>query len=265
MLGGMSLAAGPAYATDHPSWAAGVRSDGGRLSVHVDQLPLRDLIATLERTGLARIVVRGNLSGMTVSDSFDDSDVAHALRRMLSAHSHLLIDRGASDDVRVIELILLTPRDSEQPANGGEPVGLTNELLGEDVSVEALMDAARSSSSPAERAAAAEQLAYRPGSGPGRARHADQVLVEQLSDPDEQVRARALETLKDTSDAVPEDAVAQVARNDISAERRIQALELLAERVAERARGPLKVALADSAPAVRARARELIDDWDLAR
>jgi HEAT repeat protein len=91
----------------------------------------------------------------------------------------------------------------------------------------------------------------------------EELLVAQLSDPDEQVRARALETLKDTADDVPVNALTQMAHDDASAERRIQALELLAERVDQKARGPLRRALADPQPAVRERARELIEDWHL--
>jgi hypothetical protein len=146
------------------------------------------------------------------------------------------------------------------PASSGVPETPFDEPPTEELIREAL-----SSATATERAAAAEALAYRSESGSTTTGYAEQVLAQQLSDPDEQVRARALETLKDTADQVPVDALAQVARDDASAERRIQALELLAERVEQEARGPLRLALADLAPAVRERARELIEDWHLNR
>jgi hypothetical protein len=269
-----------AGAADGPVASAGIRLQGERLSLRADRMPFTQLVASLNRTGRVTVVVHGDAARLTVSDSFDGTDLGQALRRLLSAHSHVLIDRRtAADATRVLEVILLPSPD----VTGPEPMAaaIPAAAAEEDPAVRASADAeearrdepatedlvhdALSSATATERAAAAEALAYRSQFGDTTTRYAEHVLAEQLSDPDEGVRARALETLKDTSDAVPEDAVAQVAGNDISAERRIQALELLTERVPQRARGPLKVALADSAPAVRARARELIHDWDLAR
>ena len=162
LLGSLSLAAAPAVPADPAGDTAQVRVDGERLSLHVDDMPLGELLATLERSGGVRVEVHGGApSGVRVSDSFDDADVAQALRRVLSAHSHLLIDRGTSQGApRVIELILF------------------------------------SATPGAERAAAAEELAY-----PSDAGYADQVLVQHFSDPDEQVRSRALETLRYTARA----------------------------------------------------------------
>lgn len=241
LLIGLILTAGPLFAAGPPSTASALRIDGARLSLRADRLPLRELLAALERHGLARIEVRGDMSGIAVSDAFDDTDVLQALRRVLSAHSHLLIDRGASKEVRRIELILLT-------SPGGAADNPVSDLGG----------------SVAAEGAAPEALAAEPaGEAPQDAELASQVLVEQLSDPDEDVRAGTLEALKDTGDAIPVDAVAQVAQDDASAERRIQALELLAERAERKARGPLRRALQDSDPAVRARAGELIEDWHL--
>jgi hypothetical protein len=230
-------------------------------------MPLGELLAALERSGRVRVDVHGDPSGVTVSDSFDEADVASGLRRLLSAQSHVLIDRGAAQGApRVIELILLSSRpsqesgpgaESDRPASGGASVASAAAPPPADV----LANAALSATSAAERAAAAEELAYRSdGEGAG---YADGVLAQQLSDPDEQVRSRALETLKDTAEAVPVDALAQMAREDASAARRVQALELLAERAERKARGPLRRALADPAPEVSTRARDLIEDWHL--
>jgi hypothetical protein len=105
---------------------AEVRIADGRLSLHTEDLPLRELIATLERSGLARIEVHGDASGITVSDSFEDTDVAQGLRRVLSAHSHVLIDRGPQDHApRTIEVILLSSLAGAQSGTGPDSDRLT--------------------------------------------------------------------------------------------------------------------------------------------
>jgi HEAT repeat protein len=131
--------------------------------------------------------------------------------------------------------------------------------------VDVLLAKATSSAPANERAAAAEAIAYRPDHADGTPGYANQVLLQMLSDSDEEVRARALETIKDTADRVPFDALAQVAREDASAKRRMQALELLVERSENgEAREALRVAFNDPDAAVRERARELVADWHIA-
>jgi hypothetical protein len=125
---------------------ADVRITDGRLSLRTEHLPLGALIARLERSGLAGIEVHGDASGITVSDSFEGADVAQTLRRVLSAQSHVLIDRGPHDEgPRIIELILLS-----SPADGRSGAGPAPEQLA---------NAALPSASPAERASAAEAVA----------------------------------------------------------------------------------------------------------
>jgi hypothetical protein len=267
MLGGLSIVAVPAIAADQTGAASRVRFDGQRLSLHVEHMPFGELLATLERSGLVKVVLHGDPSSVTVSDSFGEMDVAQALRRVLSTHSHVLIDRGPHERApRIIELILFASQAGERSGAGsGTDQSATDSApvapRGAQSPADVLANTALSAASAGERAAAAEELAYRSSSE--RERYADQVLAQQLSDPDEQVRRRALETIKDTAETVPVDAVAQVAREDASAERRVQALELLAERGERRARRPLHSALADPAPEVSKRARELIEDWHL--
>jgi hypothetical protein len=267
LLGGLSLATGAALAAGESGDALAVRLDGERLSLHVERMPLGELLAALERSGRVRVGIHGDLSGVTVSDSFNDADVAQALRRVLSGHSHMLIDHGATQHGRRdIELILLGSRGVAGPEPRSDPgrFAPADESDGSpeaQPTAEALLNIALSAASAEERAAAGEALAYQDDSA--GAGYAGDVLVQQLSDPEEQVRARALETLKDTAEEVPVDALEQVARDDVSAERRVQALELLAERTGPKARAPLRRALADTAPEVSARARELIEDWHL--
>lgn len=278
-LGSLLLVGTSARAADGPV-APAVRLEGERLSLRADRMPLTQLVASLNRSGRVAVVVHGDAAGLTVSDSFDGTDVGQALRRLLSARSHVLIDRRtAADATRVLEVILLPSPDATGPAPMAAAMPATaadtgstvhaaadaEETRRDEPPTEELVHDALSSATATERAAAAEALAYRSQSGNMTTGYAEQVLAQQLSDPDEQVRARALTTLKDTADAVPVDALAQVARDDASAELRIQALELLAERTEQQARGPLRLALADPMPAVRKRSRELIEDWDLNR
>ena len=145
---------------------AEVRIADGRLSLHTEGLPLPELIATLERRGLARIEVRGDVSGITVSDSFQGADVAQALRRVLSAHSHVLIDRGPQDHApRTIELILLLSPAGGQPGSGPESDQLTigSASTGTSSSADALAQVARDDPSDKRRVQLLEPHAERAG------------------------------------------------------------------------------------------------------
>jgi hypothetical protein len=258
MLGWLSLAVGSAGAAVPAGAGSEIRIEGKRLSVIAERMALGDLLAALEQRGIARVTVQGDASRIVVSDSFEASDATQVLRRVLSAHSHILLDRGTpAGGLRYIQVILLGP-----PGTTAIKVAPSAPSQLES-SAETLVYEALSSASGTERATAAEALAYRSPAEATAADYVDSVLAQQLIDADENVRARALETLKDTADAVPLDALTQVAREDASAERRIQALELLAERGEQDASAPLRIALSDPEPAVRERARELIEDWHL--
>jgi hypothetical protein len=240
-LGSVLLVGTSAAAADGLAASARVRLDGELLSLRVDRVPLTRLVASLNRSGHVAVVVRGGAAQITVSDWFEATDIGQALRRLLSTYSHVLIDRRtAADATRVLEVILLL----SPAAPGSEPIA------------EAIPPVETDEGPAADASPDAPQQ-------PLDLPPTEALLAQQLSDPDEQVRARALETLKDTADDVPLNTLTQVARDDASADRRIQALELLAERVDQKARGPLRLALADPEPAVRKRARELIEDWHL--
>jgi hypothetical protein len=148
--------------------APAIRFDGERVSLHVESMPLGELLATLERRGRVRVDVHGDASsGVTVSDSFDDADVVQALRRVLSAQSHVLIDRGTSQGAqRVIELILFsaprsagsgTGQESDRPASSSVPVASS----AAPAPAEVLVNAAPSATSGADRDVSAEGRAIR--------------------------------------------------------------------------------------------------------
>lgn len=132
-----------------------VRIEDARLSLNTERLPLRELIATLERSGLARIEVHGDPSGITVSDSFEGTDVAQALRRVLSAHSHVLIDRGPQDHApRTIELILLSsPASGRSGPPESDRLAIDSVPAGASAPADVLANAALSSATPEENTA----------------------------------------------------------------------------------------------------------------
>jgi len=260
VLGCQILGAGLACAEDLPS--PDVRLEGDRLSVNAHAMPLASILESINRSAGVVIALQGEPTGIAVSDSFRDTDVRQALQRLLSQHSHVLIDHGSANSPRRIEVILLgrPGRPTRNPVGPDKTPAIATELS--DQPAEFLVATALSAAPSAERAAAAEAIAYRGGDAGGTPAYSDSVLAQMLSDPVEDVRAGALETLKDTADHLPFDALAQVAREDPSPERRIQALELLVERAENgEALEPLRIALNDSEPTVNERARDLVLDW----
>jgi len=168
-LGSVLLVGTSVAAPDGPAASAGLRLDGEQLSLRVDRMPLTRLVASLNRSGHVAVVVRGGAAQITVSDSFEATDIGQALRRLLSTYSHVLIDRRtAADATRVLEVILLrspAALGSEPMAEAIPPVE-TDEDRVADASPDALQ----------------QPLDVPP---------TEELLAQQLSGSDEQVRARA--------------------------------------------------------------------------
>lgn len=241
----------------------GVRIDRSHVSLNGQAVTLTDVLSALGCNAIT-VNFHGDPSQVPVADAFENLEVTRALGRMLSAYSHILIDHGPVAGQRQIDVIMLGATDTAPrrfEAQPAEPHAASADAA--DVSAETLVS--RAVSGEAElRANAAEALAYRHDEANGAPAYGDQVLLQMLSDPDESVRARALETIKDTADETPLEALTQVAREDSSTERRIQALELLVERSEKgESHEPLRIALNDPEPAVRRRARELALDWHI--
>lgn len=240
-----------------------VRVQGDRFDLDASGITLAELLTSLSRDARVAFTIRGDPSRVQVSDSFEDMNLRLGLQRVLSAHSHLLVDHRTAESIRHIELILLG-------AGAGTPPQFIQALAQSDASTIALDESPESllakvvSRAPAaERAAAADAVAYsiEPDESGG---YGDQFLIQLLADPDESMRARAIESLKDTADSVPFPDLAQVAREDPSAAVRARALELIVERSENGEwREPLGIALSDYEAAVRERARELALDWHL--
>jgi hypothetical protein len=255
-----------------PATPAGVSLEDDRLTLHVERMPLSELVASISHSGSVTIQVKGDPSSVLVTASFEDIELRRALRRLLSDHSYLLIEQVMPAASRgVIEVILLGAHDEASSVTAaselhtepdGEGAEASTSLAGarlEERPLDELVDTALSSGSAETRAAAVDAIAYAAAGGE-KATYADQVLVHSLSDPAEQVRAQALETIKDTADEVPVGALARMAREDPSPDLRIRALELLVERAGHGAHESLRTALLDPEPAVQERAGELVDD-----
>lgn len=260
-LTGVVLASVTALAQE--SQSPGVRIVGDRPGLETSGMPLFEWLAALGRdTGVA-FTVRGDPSQLRVSDSYAGPDLRRALQRALAPHSHLLVDHGIIASRRHVEVILLAAGTGQPPRRlaAARPFGETTAAFEEPV--DELLAKVFSSAPAAERAAALDAVAYRTG-GQGKGGGADQLLAQMLSDADDTLRSRAIETLKDTADRLPFAALAQVAREDASAALRTQALELLVERSESGEwREPIRVALNDPDPSVRARAHGLVLDWHL--
>jgi hypothetical protein len=165
---------------------ANVRIEDARLSLHTERLPLDELLARVERSGLARIEVHGDVSGITVSDSFGYMDIAQALRRVLSAHSNVLIDRAPQDhDPRAIVLILLASPAGERTGPGFESDWLASgsAAIGLGSPADVVANAGLSSASLVERE--------------GRKSRAP--LRRALADVSPEVRAHARELIEDSA------------------------------------------------------------------
>ena len=146
-------------------------------------------------------------------------------------------------------------RPVAEPSPGRMPAEASRGMRIEEQPVGRLIDQALHSAVAAERAAAVGAIVYA-----APADDAVTVVVQALFDGDEQVRAAALDALKETSAEMPGDAVLAVLRVDPSPARRIQALELLVERATGPVVDTLRLALVDPEHSVRARAAELIED-----
>ncbi len=235
-----------------------------RIDMEVWKRPLREVAAQLAQQGSVDILIPAVAEGLEVSASLVDVDARGALQRLLAHRSYMLVERGAGrsgdHDRAVIEIVLFGAGARGGSTGVAPPIRFA---ANEDPSVDELVQSALAATSGTERAAALDAIAYRDPETRGPASRSEPVLSSALSDPDEEVRAQAITTLKDTADTIPFDALSQVAREDENAAIRIQALELLVERGEERALEPVRIALLDSEDAVRARAQELIEEWHL--
>jgi hypothetical protein len=253
--------------------------ESGRLSGQLNGVPLAEVLRLLAGAVPLTVIARGPLPETPVTATLAGVDLEAAVKRLLRGHAYLLVyvEEGVPSGPplqRLAEIVILPASQPDPPvpvaARPAAPVPAAPAADARAAAAKpspelaALAHAALWGASAEERADAIEAVAYEGAAGtPGDS--VPVVLTAALSDPDEGVRARALEALKDTVDAeaLPLAELAWMAIEDGSPARRIQALELLAERAETEAAGPLRQALADPEAEVRERARELLTDLHL--
>ena len=235
-----------------------VSARDGRITLDVSGRPLRDVLAALADALQVTVTTNGARLDERVSATLTDVDAEQALRRLLAGHSYLLI-HGGHPTPRSVEVVILRESRAEPPRETAPAVVAPFTRP----SLDALTHVALHGPDATERADAIEAMAYEAQAAAPGDRHAGDVLELALHDPDEGVRARALETIKDTQEDVPVPALSRMASADRSPARRAEALALLAERADTAAIPALRRALSDADASVRERARELLDDLHL--
>jgi HEAT repeat protein len=286
-LAALLVLTGPAVASLRLTVAAQPRgpavfvADGGRVSARLDGVPLPQVLRLLARAVPLTVTVRGSLPDVSITATLDDVNLEAAVKQLLRGYAYFLVyaEAAASSGPparRLLEIVILSGGTAHPPGPiaAGSDASIPPQKVPDPrhaattdaPELDALVHTALWSAEPDARAAALEAVAYEAAAAEGPEDHAGRVLTAALNDPDETVRERALETLKDTADAeaLPVGDLVRLAAEDASPARRVQALELLAERAEAEAAGPLRRALLDPEPEVRERARELLEDLRLA-
>jgi hypothetical protein len=233
-----------------------------RLSVTLDRVPLRDALATLAHEAPFKISVKGEVEAGPVSTSLHDVELEQGLRRLLRGTSYAMTYAPASsapaspDQLRIVELMVFgsekaasNPRDrvmGPQPFDATEALPLRS---GEDATA-----SVPTVPPPEDRSPSLDDLGQR------RSPEIETTLGSALDDPQEEVRATALEVLRDTGTAVPVERLTRLAREDAHAHVRMNALAPLADHAPEAAQQALEAALQDAEPAIRERAERLLED-----
>jgi HEAT repeat protein len=96
--------------------------------------------------------------------------------------------------------------------------------------------------------------------GHQRSPELETTLGSALDAPQEEVRATALEVLRDTGSAVPVERLSRLAREDGGTQLRMNALALLADHAPDAAWEALESALQDAEPTVREHAERLLEE-----
>jgi hypothetical protein len=158
-----------------------VSLDGDRLTVHLDGVPLRLVLAELARQGGFRVRLSERLDAPVVSAHFERLPVDRGVAPLLARWSYAVLYAAGSvahgrSAGRITDLLVLAPAG---PPHDGLQDGHASDST-----------AAPASPGPQERIQALEQwVAARDGSDVDLLTHA-------LVDPDEQVRVRAQELLE---------------------------------------------------------------------
>jgi hypothetical protein len=256
-----------------------------RLSAALDRAPLRDVLSALAHEAPFKISIKGDVETEPVSISLHDVELEQGLRRLLRGTSYAMTYEPVSsasaspDKPRLVELMVVgsekaAPNPDVQSMGGtAKAMTLTQGMAPQPFgTIKAMplrthMDAPvstphdpspeqhlPSSDDPQQRVKALRTL------GQQRSPELETTLGSALDDPQEEVRATALEVLRDTGSAVPVERITRLAREDGNAQLRIDALALLADHAPDAAWEALESALQDAELTVREHAERLLEE-----
>ena len=279
-----AVAVGPVHGSPRQGGRL-VSIQDNRLSATLDRVPLRDVLAALADEVPFKISVKGEVQAEPISISLHDVELERGLRRLLRGTSYAMTYEPASlastpaDKPRLVELMVIgsekaAPNSHVQSMGGTDMAmpltqGMGSRPLGTDKAMprrnyrdapaSASTDPSpeqhfRASDDPGQRVEALRTL------GQQRSPEFDTALGSALDDPQEEVRATALEVLRDTGSAVPAERITRLAREDGNAQLRIDALALLADHAPDAAWEALESALQDAEPTVREHAERLLEE-----
>jgi HEAT repeats len=256
-----------------------------RLSATLDRVPLRDVLAALADEAPFKISIKGEVETEPISISLHDVELEQGLRRLLRGTSYAMTYEPASsasaspDQLQIVELMVIGSEKAAsnshvQDMGGTVKAMLPRQDLGSQpfttimaMPIRTSKEAAASTTtdpSPEQHFPASDDPAPRVEAlrtlGQQRSPELEATLGSALDDPQEEVRATALEVLRDTGSAVPAERITQMAREDGNARLRIDALALLADHAPDAAWEALESALQDADPTVREEAERRLEE-----
>jgi HEAT repeat protein len=256
LLSGQQQSDGTAQTTVPPQNRSSISSKNGRLSVHVEEQELQRVLEEISRQAALPIIVSDDMGKETVSISFHDLPLDEGLRAILKNADAFFFygareeqDRSpqhgqSSDDGgqrAQLKIVWVYPKGQ---GDGIEPVA--PDRWASTKELQTMLD----SSDPRVRGRAFEELIDR------RREKAVETLHKALTDPDDQVRTRALYSATNSGVPLSPGELENMALQDSSPEIRFLALEAL-EQTPDALRAA-QSALRDPNPAVQQKAREIL-------
>jgi HEAT repeats len=240
-----------------------------RLSATLDRVPFRDVLAALAHEAPFKISVKGEVETEPISISLHDVELEQGLRRLLRDTSYAMTYESASaspDKPQLVELMVFGSEKAAPNSHvqdmGPQPLGTVRAMplrnrKGAAASTPTDPSPEHHSPVPDDPGQRVEALRTL---GQQRSPELETTLGSALDDPQEEVRATALEVLRDTGTAVPVEQLTRLAREDDNAHLRMDALALLADHAPEAAREALEAAVQDAEPAIREHAERLLEE-----
>jgi len=198
----LALAQGEAFASPR-SGAMTLRVHEGRVSVEAAQVPLHRILDVLAQKASIMVTVNGTVGQRSVSVSFSDLPLAEGLDRILAGTDYAVVGARSSKEgalmpgAKKLEVVVLGPRGGDAPADldpVSSPQALPSRARPQAPRKEPPTLQPRHSLTPQDRLAALDELMWA-----GEDSQRLPLLKTALRDENGQVRARALEVLRNMS------------------------------------------------------------------